>query len=541
MPTLRIDGQSVTTAEGATILEAARQAGVEIPTLCFREGLPAQTSCMVCVVRVDEGPRLLPSCATKVREGMVVETVGEQIEHARRMALELLLSDHLGDCLGPCQLGCPAGLDIPLMIRQIVAGDVAGATRTVRARIPLPRVLGRICPAPCESTCRRGSHDEAVAIRLLMGWVGDRDPAAPARRPETSPDSSRRVAVVGAGPAGLSAAYYLRLAGHAVTLIDERGEPGGGLRQIEAAQLPPGALEADLADVLDLGVELRTETRLGRDLTLTDLRAEFDATLLALGEIDEGMADALGMPWARRGLEADRQTHESPLAGVFVAGSAQSPSGLAVRSVAGGHGAALAIDQYVRGMPVTPEPRHFNVNLGRLQQDEAARMAADASAHARLTPSGGDAAGFNDEEAVREGLRCLHCDCRALSDCRLRALGEAYNVDTHVYPDDRRRFQRDATHPAIVFESGKCIACGLCVEVARQYDDELGLTFIGRGFDVRTAVPFGAALAEGLRRAAIECAEACPTGAIVLRDGAEEASGDDEREDAAGGGPDEGV
>jgi len=181
------------------------------------------------------------------------------------------------------------------------------------------------------------------------------------------------------------------------------------------------------------------------------------------------------------------------------------------------------------------------VNLGRLLPEEAARMAADASDHERLAPSGGEATGFNDEEAAREGLRCLHCDCRSLATCRLRALGEQYDAGTRVYPGDRRVFRRDATHPAIIYEPGKCIACGLCVEIARKYEEELGLTFIGRGFDVRTAVPFGETLADGLRAAAVECAEACPTGAIVLRDEAEEASDGDDRADADDRGPHEGV
>ncbi|MFP4248061.1 MAG: 2Fe-2S iron-sulfur cluster-binding protein [Armatimonadota bacterium] len=541
MPTITIDGQSVTVPEEATILEAGRKIGVEIPTLCHREGLPAQTSCMVCVVRIDGGQRLRPSCATKVRDGMVVESECPEVREARRMALELLLSDHLGDCLGPCQLACPAGMNIPLMIRQIVAGDLAGAVETVRARIPLPAVLGRICPAPCEATCRRGAHDEPVAIRLLKRWVGDRDPDRKATRPESGSATGKRVAVVGAGPAGLSATYYLRLIGHAVTLIDERDAPGGGLREIAATDLTPEVTQAEAARILDLGVELRAETRLGIDLTLDELRDEFDAVLLAIGETDEESAQALGLAYARRGLEADQQSHESPLDGVFVAGSAQSPTKLAVRAIAGAREAALAIDQYLRDEQIAAERRPFNVNLGRLRPDEAARMAADASEHERLQPSGGETAGFNDEEAVREGLRCMHCDCRALGDCRLRAVSEQYDAGTRVYPGDRRRFRRDATHPAIIFEPGKCVACGLCVEIARQYEDELGLTFVGRGFDVRTAVPLGATIAEGLRRAAVECAEACPTGAIVLRDEAEEAAEEHEHEDADSGGPDEGV
>jgi NADPH-dependent glutamate synthase beta subunit-like oxidoreductase/ferredoxin len=472
---------------------------------------------------------------------MVVETADEEIERARRMALELILSDHLGDCLGPCQLACPAGMDIPRMIRRIVAGDLASAAETVRAHIPLPAVLGRICPAPCEGACRRGSYDEPVSVCLLKRWVGDRDLAKEPWAPEVAPDSGKRVAIVGAGPAGLSAAYYLRLMGHAVTLIDEREAPGGGLREIAEEELPAEVTQAEAARIVKLEVDVRPETRLGASLTLDELREQFDAVLIAIGETDEETAERLDLPWGRRGLEAERQSHESPVEGVFVAGSAQSPSKLAVRAVAGGREAALAIDKYVRGEEIEPEGRPFNVNLGRLEPDEAARMAADASDHERIEPSGGAAAGFNDEEAAREGLRCLHCDCRALGDCRLRAVGRQYEASTRAYSGDRRRFRRDATHPAIIFEPGKCIACGLCVEIARQYEDELGLTFIERGFNVRTAVPFGGTLAEGLREAAIECAAACPTGAIVRRDEAEEASDHDEREDADGRGPDEAV
>ncbi|MEA3400251.1 MAG: 2Fe-2S iron-sulfur cluster-binding protein [Armatimonadota bacterium] len=521
MPTLSIDGQSVSVPDGATILEAARQLGIEIPTLCHREGLAPQTSCMVCVVRVDGAEGLVPSCATQVRDGMVVESETEEVHAARRMALELLLSDHRGDCHAPCQLACPAGLNIPVMIRQIVAGDRAGAIDTVTDRIPLPAILGRICPAPCEGACRRGSYDEPVAICLLKRWVGDEDLASgEPRQPELAPPSGSRVAIVGAGPAGLSAAYYLRRLGHEAVILDEREGPGGGLREIDPDRLPGAVLEAEAQRVLDPGVELRSGVRLGKDVSLADLRADFDAVLLAVGEVDQQQAEELGVPFGRRGLEADRGTHESPLDGVFVAGSALSPSRLAVRAVGAGREAAEAIDQHLRGQEVTPAGRPFNVSMGRLDEAEAAQMAQDASERPRITPSGGQDRGFNDEEATREGLRCLHCDCRALSTCRLKRFAEKYEVDTRAFSGERRSFQRDATHPAVIYEPGKCIACGLCVQIARKHQEELGLTFVGRGFDVRTAVPFDEPLAEGLKGAARECAEACPTGALVLRDDA---------------------
>ncbi len=518
MPTLTIDGRSVTVPAGATILQAARAAGIAIPTLCYREGMEPQTACMVCVVRVEGVERLVPSCATLVREGMVVASEVADVRAARRTALELLLSDHVGDCLGPCRLACPAHMDLPLMVRQIVAGDLTGASRTVRERIVLPAVLGRICPAPCENACHRGSHDGAVAIRLLKRWVGDADLAREAhRRPPPAPRTGKRVAVVGAGPAGLAAAARLAAEGHSVTIIDEREGPGGGLRGVEESRLPREILEAEAQMILRAGVNQRSGVRVGRDVSLAELRQEFDAVLLAVGMVNAGAADNLGLPFTRHGLEADRATHESPLPGVFVAGSALSPSQMAVRSLASGRQAAGAITQFLRGEPITLEARPFNVTMGRLDARTAAQMVADADARARTEPAGGEGAGFDDEEAVREGLRCLRCDCRGLDKCLLRAHGAALGADIRAFAGTRRGFARDATHPEVIYESGKCIACGLCVRIAEQHREALGLTFIGRGFDVRTAVPFGASLAAGLRVAARECAEACPTGAIVLR------------------------
>ncbi|MGD9496291.1 MAG: 2Fe-2S iron-sulfur cluster-binding protein [Armatimonadota bacterium] len=531
MPTITIDGQSVTVADGATILDAARQAGIEIPTLCYRAGMRPPTSCMVCVVRVHGIDRLLPSCGTRVHHGMVVESETDEVRAARRSALELLLSDHAGDCLGPCQLACPAGMNIPLMIRQVIAGDVAGASRTVRERIALPSVLGRICPAPCEAPCRRASLDQPIAIRLLKRWVGDADLArGECWRPEPAAPTGKRVAIVGAGPAGLAAAWRLAADGHAVVMLDERQGPGGGMREVSPARLPPDVLAAEVQAILDLGVDLHMGLRVGRDVALEELRREFDAVLLAVGEADAETADELGLDLDRRGLRADRATHQSPVPYVFVAGSALSPSKMAVRALASGHRAAEAISQVLAGEEARPAGRPFSVSMGRLSREEAALMAADASDRPRTQPAGGEAVGLNDEEAVREGLRCLNCDCRGLDKCLLRAHAIACGAKTGVFTGARRPFERDLTHPEIIYESGKCIACGLCVQVAEQYREELGLTFIGRGFTVRTAVPFSRCLAAGLKRAAHECAQACPTGAIVLRDAeeprAEEAGGD---------------
>ncbi|MHC5002170.1 MAG: hypothetical protein ACYTJ0_03525 [Planctomycetota bacterium] len=125
--------------------------------------------------------------------------------------------------------------------------------------------------------------------------------------------------------------------------------------------------------------------------------------------------------------------------------------------------------------------------------------------------------GLSDEDAHRESRRCLTCGCRKADCCRIRQLATEHDVDVHRFAGVRRRFAQDTTHPEIVYEPGKCIMCDACVRIAAEAGEELGLTTVGRGFDVTVAVPFGRTVAEGLQRVGRRCAEACPTGALALR------------------------
>jgi len=175
MTKLIIDNREIVVDDGATILEAAGKLGIEIPTMCFLKEYTASTSCMICIVKIAGIKSFVPACGTIATDGMKVETSSQEIHQARKVALELLLSDHLGDCVGPCEIICPAGMDIPLMIRQIKAGRLKDAIATVKRDIPLPAVLGRICPAPCENGCRRTKFDQAVSICLLKRYAADVD------------------------------------------------------------------------------------------------------------------------------------------------------------------------------------------------------------------------------------------------------------------------------------------------------------------------------------------------------------------------------
>ena len=118
--TLTIDGRPVSVPPGTTLLGAARELGIAIPTLCQVEGFEPSASCFLCAVKIEGRPNLWPSCATPATPGMVVTTNSEEVRAARKTALELLLSDHAGECVGPCRTGCPAGLDIPNFRRRTI-------------------------------------------------------------------------------------------------------------------------------------------------------------------------------------------------------------------------------------------------------------------------------------------------------------------------------------------------------------------------------------------------------------------------------------
>lgn len=518
MPKLTIDNKKVQVDSGATILDAAGKLGIEIPTMCFLKVYQPSTSCMICVVKVNGSDKLLPACGTIAQEGMEVETDSDEIHRARKAALELLLSDHAGDCIGPCQAACPARMNIPLMIRQIIAGNLRDAIITVKKDIPLPAVLGRICPKPCEQVCRRAQLDKAVSICLLKRYVADFDlQSEKPYIPTPGKKRNRQIAVVGAGPTGLSAAYYLLVDGYNCTVFDDHENPGGMLRYgVSQDKLPTDVLDAEIALIEKLGMNFKGQTLVGRSLKIEELRKDFDAVLIAIGQPKQDDVESMGIETSPNGITINPRTYQTNLPGVFAAGAAVRKSKLAVRAVADGKEAALAISQFLTGQPVTGSPHVFNTRIGKLEDYEIERFAADAGKAKRQTPLP-EGAGFTDDQARAEAARCLHCDCRKADNCKLRQYAQQYGAKPGRYKGVRRCFSQHTQHADIIYEPGKCINCGLCVQIAAQAGESLGLTFIGRGFDVRVAVPFGRSIAEGLKVAAKKCVEACPTGALVFK------------------------
>ncbi|MBN1506128.1 MAG: (2Fe-2S)-binding protein [Sedimentisphaerales bacterium] len=519
MARITIDGREVEVSDGATILEAAEKLGITIPTMCHLHGHDATTSCMVCVVKVAGANGLVPACGALARDGMRVESDCPEVRDARKAAIELLLSDHVGDCAGPCQMGCPAHMNIPQMIRQIAAGDLKGAIATVKRDIALPAVLGRICPAPCEKACRRKQHDEAVAICLLKRYVADADlQSSEPYMPPLSQTRGKRVAIIGAGPAGLAAAYYLQRDGFDCTIFDDHEEPGGMLRYgVPEANLSRDVLNAEVAQVARLGVTFQFATRVGVAVTMGEIRKQFDAIFIAAGELKPSDAESLGVEASSEGIRVDGRTHMTSIPGIFAGGDAVRKRRLAVRAVADGREAAESIRQYLTGEQVLGIERGFNSRMGKLQEGEMGLFLRSASREARRKPSD-CTGGFSAEEAVAESLRCLHCDCRKADACLLRRYAHVYGAQQSRYKAQRRLFVQRVEHPSVIYEPGKCIRCGICIEIASAFREKLGLAFVGRGFDVRVTVPFDASLAEGLQVAASECVQACPTGALAFRE-----------------------
>jgi len=519
MPKLFIDNREVEVDKGATILDAAGKLGIEIPTMCFLKDYKPSTSCMVCVVKIEGVASLVPACGTVAVEGMRVESSSEQVYQARKAALELLLSDHLGDCLGPCQVICPADMNIPLMIRQIATGKLRDAIETVKKDIALPAVLGRICPKPCERGCRRGVYDQAVSICILKRYVADVDlQSAKPYMPSCKSTNDKCVAIVGAGPAGLAAAYYLQQAGYSCTVFDEHEKPGGMLQYgVPEQELPRDVLDKEIALIKKLNVKFKCGIRIGTDLSMDDLRKDFDAVFVAIGQVKANDAKLLGLEEGGKGIKIDGKTYQTNIPGVFAGGDAVHKRKLTVRAVADGKEAAVSIGQYLSGGSASGAVKEFNTRIGKLQNGEIEQFLISCDKAGRLEPTGEDGA-FTDQQARQESVRCLHCDCRKADICKLKQYAQGHEAKATRYKSQRRIFTQQLQHEDIIYEAGKCIDCGLCVQTAAKAGEKLGLTFVGRGFDVRVAVPFDRSMAEALKHSAQQCVNACPTGALAFKE-----------------------
>ncbi len=422
--TLNIDGKDVKSESGKTVLEAALDNGIYIPTLCYHPDLSPFGACRLCIVQV-EGLRGLPtSCTTIVKDGMVVKTDTPDIKRVRRMAMELILAAHPDDCLVcsqnlncelqavaqyigvdqkrlktsinerpvntanplfnhdmskcilcgrcvracyelrgvgilsfinrgketyvgtafdkplaeaecrfcgacievcptgaltdkdgfirkgnresalvPCRNTCPAGIDVPRYIRFITENKYAEAHAVIREKVPFPKSLGYACNHPCEEVCRRKDINEAISIKGLKRFAAETDQTSWGDDINIAESTGKRVAVVGAGPAGLTAAFYLSKLGHKVTVFEALPVAGGMLKVgIPEYRLPKTVLDDEIRQMAKAGFEIKTNHKIestddlfkqGYHAVYLTVGAHKDIKMGVDGEDNKGVVDAI--------------------------------------------------------------------------------------------------------------------------------------------------------------------------------------------------------------------------------------------------------
>jgi ferredoxin len=511
---IKINNKTISANPDETILNVAKRSGIHIPTMCWIKDFTPSTSCMVCLVQDMRNGKMLTSCAAKVEEGMDIITDNDEVLDLRRSALELLLSEHNGDCEAPCQRVCPAEMDIPQMNRLISENKIDEAIKIVKETIALPAILGYICPAPCEKACRRKEIDEPVSICLLKRFVAEEGFDY---SPVLKPKKSITVAVIGSGPAGLAAAFYLVQNGFTCHIYDNNVLPGGKLRTDIAEEiLPREVLDKEIETIQSLGVEFFQNQTISSTDILTNISKKYQFIVITTGsETTINTTDFEKTDFSELKEFDIFKVNDCYL---FAPKQVSSKSKMAVRAVAVGRKSCEWIMEFVEKQKVSLPDRKFNSVYKRITLEEQVEFLKDAKNHLSRQPIENKLQGFTKEQAIKEAERCLHCDCRKKDDCVLRDLSSDYNASQRTYTlSSHKKTSKNTDNEQIVFENLKCIKCGICIQTAQDEGDKTGFAYHGRGFDVCVTIPIEKNIRELTENTTLSCAKNCPTGAISLK------------------------
>ena len=377
--------------------------------------------------------------------------------------------------MAPCQKACPAHIDVPRYIRLIAQGDFDQALAVIREKIPFPSVCGYACMQPCESSCNTKLIDDPIAIRALKRFAAEKGKPVEVEPP--APRTAKKVAITGAGPAGLTTAYYLSRLGHTITVFEAQPQPGGMMRWgIPKKRLPENILDAEIEAVKAAGFELRTNVKVE---SLDELQRQgYDAVLVSTGVPRKTSVGLMGKDaeavrnWGLtlsndNTLKIDSETTATNIEGVFAAGDVTTGPTSIINAIASGRKAAIAIDKYLGGNgditeTFTPQEGDVEFFIPPLTLNRVAPPREPASKGAEQT--------LSEDAAIAEAGRCLRCDIPIVANpdnccgcltcafmCSLSNTG-TFNIDRSHIQIERIR---GGAEYKITF-ADECINCGIC-------------------------------------------------------------------------------
>jgi len=309
--TLTIDDNEIVAEKGLTILEVAKRSDISIPTLCYVKGKPTDKPCDICVVEIADYEKhglkaslkeqsFFRACSTLALDGMNIQTTSKDIITHRQDRLAEISRTHFGDCKAPCNLTCPGQINVQGYIAHVARGEYEEALRLVMERNPFPFSVGRVCPRFCETRCRRILVDDPVHINHLKRFVADWCMSHDIKLtiPKGKP-TGKRIAVIGGGPSGLTAAYYLTKNGHDITVFEAAPKLGGALRYgFPEYKIPKEILDYEINTILRMGISIRLNQKWGKDFSIQELQEQgFDATFVGIGA---GVDEPLEIPCSQK-------------------------------------------------------------------------------------------------------------------------------------------------------------------------------------------------------------------------------------------------